>query len=120
MSPVGQRQWGWKNTVLLRPRSLQQWRHSAHLLRSHYAAWFPCNISLGRRAHPLRRRNRRGFLRYRGHQEPLVSDDVVAIGIWNLLYRHVRCRAGFLGGFRLEGTIQYFCGLSLEIGGAHG
>lgn len=43
----------------------------------------------------------------------LVSDDVVAIGIWNLLYRHVRCRAGFLGGFWFEDTIQYFWGLSV-------
>ena len=56
-----------------------------------FAAFALCGLVplvtyLGQAARTMRYRNRRGLLRDRSCQEPLVSDEVVAIGIWNILH----------------------------------
>ena len=66
------------------------------------------DLSRGRRARTMRYRNRRGLLRDRSCQEPLVSDEAAAIGILeHSAFGIGRRRAGLSGRFRPPNALPF-------------
>ncbi len=64
------------------------------------------DLSLGRRPHSVRGCHGNGLFLDRRDQEPMVAHNVVAVGIRNARYRHVRRRTCIWGRVWSEGGVQ--------------